>query len=462
MDRYQFQWMPKAIFTSAFDYEELFGGKIACLVDDPNVLKKTASSQVVSEWGDIKPLKDHSLIHLIGLGASERTGQNRNGDGFKRALLQREHDTFRTKGALYRDHNSKVPWEQRDGDVVKTAYNDDMDRVELLVAARHDKCADWLSDIEKGKRVDFSMGFDCKYDVCTICGNKAKTRKDYCDCVKRGAKAPFGMGRVLDDGRKCGVDNPEGHFNDISKVGTGADMIAQHLRKVAHLNDGEALGGAELMERLGMDFAAKAEQSVKMATAHKLSRMEKQVPVTSFRPSKSTERISQKVASKLRAAEPPVMFAQLAKVGAMLNCREFFKLTLGSKFAEHEPLVDAAEGQLSTLFTDICASPERLDAVCNSRLYDCGKTAHLSGPILTPLESALICEEFSLHPEIAEQRSVKIALYGDRVEYTPVNQKLREPVEFLLNEYAAYKLAALEGTQWSLNDALILSAVMAR
>lgn len=381
---------------------------------------------------------------------------NRNGDGFRRNFLKSAHPTFKKHGALYKDHLNKE-YEKRYGDVEKTAFNDDMDRTELLVSARHDKCADWLHDIERGKRVDFSMGFDCVGDVCSICGNYSKTRKSYCEHVKKGAKAPYGMGRILPDGRKCYVDNPDGVFNDISKVGTGADMIAQHLRKVAGLDDTEVLGGADMMEALGYKQAG-ADISLKYAIAHKCSRIEKILPAVSYGPVKSRERISKKVAQKLRGATPPILFAELAKIGAVLPFREFFRLILGTeKYAGMEDLVLAAEDRAPRHFSVIAEDPERLRRVCENTMYDGIKHGYAS--ILNDYDSVELVREFSIMPELANERAVRMAISGElREEKLAHNGDPR--LDCLLDEYAAYKLAALEGTQWNLSDEVIVAASM--
>lgn len=458
MEPYVFQYMPKLILSSSFEFgmDDIF--KCASIVDDPDVLRKSASSKVVHEWGDVSPMKGASLIHLIALGSTERTGPNRNGDGFKEAFLREAHPTFKKHGALYKDHINKE-YEKRFGDVEKTAYNEDMGRAELLVSARHDKCADWLHDIERGKRVDFSMGFDCKYDVCSKsgCHHKAARRTEYCEHVKKGAKAPFGMGRILENGEKLYVDNPEGVFNDISQVPTGADMIAQHLRKVAGLDPTEMIGGAEMMEAMGIKTAA-IDMTVKMAIAHKLSRMEKLVPVMAYRPDKSKKRISEKVAAKLRAATPPEMFGCLAKLGSVLGLREFFKLAMGERFSEIESMVDAGEHLATNLFSVVTEDPARLQRICDNSSYNCSKSADLVP--LNDYERVELMEEFSIHPDLAEPRAVKTALYG--VEILPQEELVQShtsSLQFLLDEYAAYKLAALEGSQWTMDDEAVRIAV---
>ena len=102
---YVFQGMPKLVLPGSFDFHEDM--KLASLVDDPDILKKVAGSPVVAMWGDVEPIKGHSLVHLRALGATEYTGCNCNGDGFKAAFCQSSHPSFIEYGALYRDHQAK-------------------------------------------------------------------------------------------------------------------------------------------------------------------------------------------------------------------------------------------------------------------------------------------------------------------------------------------------------------------
>ena len=163
--------MDKILFNSSFAYGD-DSPLLAFIADDPAVLRKCAGSAIVDQWGAIDPIKGHTLIHLIALGAFEKTGANRNGDAFPWELCMTKHGTFITHGALYRNHKAEPS--KKEGYVVKTAFNSDMGRIELLVAAQHDKCADWLGRIEKGIPSAFSMGFHCFHPdtlVRTIHGN---------------------------------------------------------------------------------------------------------------------------------------------------------------------------------------------------------------------------------------------------------------------------------------------------
>ena len=212
---------------------------------------------------------DPNKIALLinALGASEYWGQNVNGDIFLWDALIHDCRSFQGKPVTdgtrpfqggrcphpYDDfakkvipdygywtflnahpfvhHRNKDP-SRAFGKVLITCLNHHMKRVELVVeidralAAQHD--AQHVVDrIDSGEFPDVSMGCRVPYDVCAICGNKSKTRKDYCNCVRH-----LGMGRVLDDGRRVGVINLHPRFFDISFVFIGADKTAKVMQKL--------------------------------------------------------------------------------------------------------------------------------------------------------------------------------------------------------------------------------------
>ena len=310
--------MQKRVDCDSFNYGTDL--PLVHIADDKDVLRKTASSSVVDQWGDIEPIKGHTLIHLTALGDYETTGFNHNADGFRAAFCKKAHPTFIKNGALYRNHKAEKGKEE--GYVVKTAHNDNMGRTELLVAANHNKCADWLSDIEANRPVKFSMGFNCTApgDECSICGHMAANRKHYCEHTKKGAAAPYGMGRILPDGRKVGVFNDHGYWNDISRVPVGADAIAMDLRKIASFQPDEVIGGAEMAELYNMKLAA--PDIDREILAHKISNIEKRVDMagfaTPFIPSGKQRKMSKVDVDALRNAKVAAMFGQLSKTGAVL------------------------------------------------------------------------------------------------------------------------------------------------
>lgn len=66
-----------------------------------------------------------------------------------------------------------------------------------------------------------------KYDICSVCGNKAPSPTLYCDHLK------FSRLEVLPDGRRVRMYNPFPIFHDISLVSRPADPAARVLLKVA-------------------------------------------------------------------------------------------------------------------------------------------------------------------------------------------------------------------------------------
>lgn len=224
------------------------------------------------------PSKDKTAVHTIAMTAFEKFGFNRNGDGWKRANLLRDHPTFVSNAKVYR-HHKNTPADPSYGVVKAAMYNDDMDRVELLMELDNTKCAEELALLERDGSYPVSMACKIAYDVCSICENKAKTPREYCHHVKEA------MGKILDDGRIVGVDNPNSTFFDISRVIRPADRVAYTL-KTASANG--LVGGAALAAELGytlgytesMEAAltcnVKAAQD-KKTILEKLSKMEKRI-----------------------------------------------------------------------------------------------------------------------------------------------------------------------------------------
>ena len=185
--------MIKTILPSAYDFQD----KLASLVDvhskgvDKSWMSKRAAAGIF-KGADIKPVKDHSFIHLIAMGDSEAWGFNRNSDAFlekastveiphpekgkskflKIAAGNKEtHGTFKSHALVFRNHNNKDP-KQAHGTVEKAAHNDDMHRVELIIKVPDATWGDELEKLASGGDVPFSMSCttDPTYPVRTING----------------------------------------------------------------------------------------------------------------------------------------------------------------------------------------------------------------------------------------------------------------------------------------------------
>lgn len=447
---------PKVIIPGNFAWGE--DTILSSLADDPDVFRKTASSDVRAEWGHVDPIPGHSLIHLIALSDFEKTGCNRNGDAFEAMINERLHPTFKKYAKLYRNHKTAAkkgetpkPGGYDEGFVVKTAYNRAMGRVELLVAASHEKCADWLGQMEAGDPVAFSMGFNCFYDECSICDNKAKKPAFYCEHVKKEAKAPFGMGRILPDGRKCFVFNRKGFYNDISKVGTGADMTAYDLQKVASLADelGHTPSGAELGEMY--IYTVGSIDTAKIAIAKKLSEMEKRIQATGTLVDDCDleEEVEEKTAAALTSAFSPAdMFTYLSDLNVVLPFSQFFKVAMAGDVGDLEGDIKEASKKLASYggaFT-WAIDNGHLDDICANETYNRKRSTSFK---IDSHKEASILQDFSLEPAFAQRRELaavtKIAMATPSVMEVAEDEQLTPKQASLAKEYLAYKISAVEG-----------------
>jgi hypothetical protein len=175
-------------------------------------------------------------VLINALGAEEFYGPNKNGDSFpeyydgKPNLIHDGKDhgykTFETFAKLYKHHINKDP-KKSYGDVLLSIYNPKMHRVELIVRMDRTKAPEECAKVEKGEVLSTSMGTRVPYDVCSICGNKAKTRNQYCYHLKNM------MNKILPSGEKVFAINPFPKFFDISMVFVPADVSSRVLKKIA-------------------------------------------------------------------------------------------------------------------------------------------------------------------------------------------------------------------------------------
>jgi len=190
----------------------------------------------------IKFAKDTIPVHLIALGAKEAYGPNRNGDAFTEAMLKSAHDTFVKHAYWFRNHkNKKADGNPHFGTVKASAYNPQMRRVELICELPTTKeAADRLGcngpadrefeKLARGEDIAVSMACRVPYDVCSGCGNKARTREEYCkaaSCKYGGCEANLTkLVKIAGDAHILHVENPNPIFFDISNVFRPADRIA--------------------------------------------------------------------------------------------------------------------------------------------------------------------------------------------------------------------------------------------
>jgi len=271
-------------------------------VVSPGSLEKTADGETLCPEmqafiSQLQPEEGHTYVLNNALGSFEYYGANINGDSFPEEALLNGHEaliavpctdiegrvavaqtipygypTFYT-ASIYTHHVNKNP-EKTLGRIIMVAWNARMHRVEVLFDLDHEKCraqdAYWvIEQILAGKFPSTSMGCKVPDDRCSICGNRAKTRHDYCEHVN-GQNPAFGMGKVLADGRVCCVHNDQPRFFDDSFVVIGADKTAKVMAKIASglawffgaglgassAERGEGFYGGEMAKTAGAGLAA--------------------------------------------------------------------------------------------------------------------------------------------------------------------------------------------------------------
>lgn len=446
--------------------------------DDAADFMKTASAspEFMRQLENVKLAKDEIPVHTLALGATEFFGPNRNGDGFKQADCRARHDTFRKHAKWYRNHKNRG--DQGDpyyGYVKASCYNEKMKRVELLAVLNgSEKVAringGFLADREleklaRGDDIPVSMACKVAYDVCSSCGNKARTRAEYCTAdTCPGGGCRNNLTKVSRDGNQLYVDNPDPHFFDISNVYRGADRTAfasaaDYLTKAA--GDGIFTPGAELAEilgvvapfDLGLDASLTPDQAAMLKLANVLATMERDSTV------------AVKYAHALTT--PPMTDAQLARLGtpgtkranATLAAMADHKVVMSfDDFARwHGKPVNSAE-RVAAMFNDLA---DQFEAMLKKQSYDLvdaltGPADDLFAQSLAPTHGF---DTYDVARRVASGDLAGVAVPNPKsgIEKSAAAGRPADPI---VEQYALYKLAALCRAAGD-NDGFRLTALLA-
>lgn len=235
-------------------------------------LHKIASSNspALDYIKNVEPEPGKSIVLVIGLGDHETYGSNRNGDGFPSKpvpgkiaaddVLTKHFQSY-DNAHVFEHHVNHDP-AKAIGRVKKAFWNPFMRRVEVLEDFDHAKAPNLLEKIAAGEYPAKSMGCKIPYDVCAICGNRAVTRKDYCDHLR------YEMNKVYPDGTKAAALNPRPGFFDSSWVTRPADRTGYLLKKVAYEIWSPAMPSFDLADHV-TDLRNKAAALAKAADIEK-------------------------------------------------------------------------------------------------------------------------------------------------------------------------------------------------
>lgn len=227
--------------------------------------KQAADENISSFVKSIKPKEGMMYIHINAMGAGEYYGSNKNGDFFPESNLLECFKTFETSPAhVFRHHINKDP-AKAIGKVLFSIYNDRMHRVELIAEVSKSLGLDIEDRLSRGEYPSTSMACKTPWDMCSMCGNRAHTRQEYCKHLK------FELGRVYPDGKRVMALNVAPlKFFDISIVIKPADVTSSVLGKVAYVDNGELVSSAEMAELEDVG-------EIKMASHRKLADIIKEI-----------------------------------------------------------------------------------------------------------------------------------------------------------------------------------------
>jgi hypothetical protein len=367
-------------------------------VDTTRITKH--ASEALDYIKNVSPEPGNTLLLLLAMGATETYGPNRNGDGFSEhpvaargkvasadrkwyvppgEELTKHYQSFEKNPAHTFKHHANRDPSKASGVVKKAFWNDRMHRVELLVKVSNELDPEWVQRTNDGEFVPVSMGCRIKRDVCSICGNEAPTRADYCDHAK------YAMNQILPDGQKVFVHNPSPDFFDISRVFRPADRIGYTLKKVAEVY--EVRLSAELGERADA-LALKGAAAQKLSDITKVINCEPTATSTLSKDEKSFIVKFRDHTEKKLASAPRIGVAELAAwpLGEVLSAAsangvvfkdaEFIWLTTnklaGRQVATNIEKVAAASNYALELFA---SRPELLDEVLDSGALESSKIA---------------------------------------------------------------------------------------
>lgn len=303
-------------------------------------------------------------------------------------------------------------------------------------------------------------------DVCSGCGNKARTRKDYCTedtCKYGGCKS--NLTKVANDGHILHVDNPDPSFFDISGVFNPADRIAygntvDFLRKAAGC---ETIGGAALAEAYSL--VPPVDSLLRGYISERLETQIKAAYVLAAREDSYESLLLTKYADTLALAfrscvQPETDLKPLGTVGtakcasglraladtdSVLPVRDFLRLALGQNSEKLAALTAEVPGLLPGVYNRLIAGGSLVSELESNCLVPSQGSA--SGE--QKLWAGKVAEDLSIAPENVMRRIQLSAIRGDTSPAQPQTFHKKasssDLAEVWARRYAVYKLASFAG-----------------
>lgn len=327
-------------------------------------MSKTASQSPAMDYiRTVEPEPGKSIVLVIGLGDHETYGPNRNGDGFNSEpvpgkiasdqVLTKHYQSY-DNAHVFEHHVNHDP-AKAIGRVKKAFWNPFMHRVEVLEDFEHAKAPHLLEKIASGEYPSKSMGCKIPYDVCTICGNRAPTRKEYCDHLK------YEMNRIdSQTGKQAAALNPSPRFFDSSWVMRPADRTGHMLKKVAYDSPYEIrMASYELSERV-------EDARDKAAALGKAADMEKVISGSPEASVSSTDKGTLALVKRYSDTSAPADAASVPKADVRITIEYTPDEAIGTSDAMGLPmgLRELVQFFMGRMDREASASPAELDSAC--------------------------------------------------------------------------------------------------
>ena len=429
-----------------------------------------------------KVASDETLIHMIAMGSTESTGPNRNGDGFRSLVLDKYHPTFVKHAHFYRDHKHDDP-KKSYGRVVTSAYNNPMQRVELLVALNNTKSA---ADRNKGLIADkeltklasnlalpVSMACSVDHDCCSYCGNKAPTTRSYCSGTYEGGHCKAGglrhnMGSLIeiDNGiHHLHADNPHPSFFDISHVTRPADRIAYVTGRLKTASANSVIKSADLAAALCLQvpLSLRTERATSKMAADQLKHLymlaeQEKLANDSIYAAPPTYALAfNKVASQEDTPLPPLTDFQhkvasvmraLADSRVLLPISRFIELFTATPIEKTAELATLTQLAIPGTYTRLVQSD-----TCEQQLHDNPYMPAKSASAADTNWAQQLVSRFSIKEAAVQQRVQRSVLHGcmdpefitehlDHIKKASVGDTTA--INALAEQYCLYKLAFLQ------------------
>ena len=362
-------------------------------------------------------------------------------------------------------HNCNTDPLKSYGRLVTSAYNEPMQRVELLVALSNNKEAaarnrglvadKELMKLASGLPLSVSMACSVNHDLCSYCGNKAPTVASYCKgthegghCKAGGLRSNIGSLIEIDNGiHHLHADNPHPNFFDISHVTRPADRIAYVTGRLKTANAHTVIKSAELAAAMCLQVPLDlrlATTTSKVASEqlrhlYMLAEQERMATDGAYAISPAHALAFTKAAQQEDTPLPPLKDFQYKVASVMRALADDRNMLPISRFIElftATPIEKTAE--LATL-TQL-AVPGAYNRLVQSD--NCEQQLH-NNPYL-PAKTASASDREWSH-QLVPQFSVKESVLRSRVQRSALHGCL-DP-EFITEAAGSVKLASVAGTE---------------